>query len=69
MTQKVFQRPKDDPGTERFMEYFYKHCADVLFNPVLDLPDFKSITGEPCVRFHTDIATDSLSRTTPDFDT
>ncbi|GJE87442.1 hypothetical protein PsYK624_035250 [Phanerochaete sordida] len=44
MGTKVFQRPKDDPGTERFMDYFYKHCVDVLFHPLLDLPDFKNVT-------------------------
>ena len=46
MGTKVFQRPKDDPGTERFMDYFYKHCVDVLFHPLLDLPDFKNVTGK-----------------------
>ena len=45
MGTKVFQRPKDDPGTERFMDYFYKHCVEVLFHPLLDLPDFKNVTG------------------------
>lgn len=44
MGTKVFQRPKDDPGTERFMDYFYKHCVDLLFHPLLDLPDFKNVT-------------------------
>lgn len=28
------------------MDYFYRSCVDVLFHPLLDLPDFKSATGE-----------------------
>lgn len=42
---KMLQR-RDDPATEKFLDYFYKHCVDVLFKPVLDLPEFKSLTGK-----------------------
>lgn len=28
------------------MDYFYKSCADALFQPLLEFPDFKNITGE-----------------------
>ncbi|THG97475.1 hypothetical protein EW026_g4525 [Hermanssonia centrifuga] len=44
MGAKMFQRAKDDPGVERFLDYFYRQCADVLFNPLFDLPDHKSHT-------------------------
>ncbi|CCM03359.1 uncharacterized protein FIBRA_05488 [Fibroporia radiculosa] len=44
---KMLQRAKDDPGTERFMEYFYKHCAEILFRPLSDLPDYKTVTDSP----------------------
>lgn len=39
-------RAKDDPGTERFLEYFYKTCVDILFRPFHDIPEFKSLTGK-----------------------
>lgn len=42
MGARMLQRPKDDPTTEKFIEYFYKHCADVLFTPLIDLPEFKN---------------------------
>lgn len=45
MGVKMFQRPKDDPVTEKFLEYFYKQCADVLFNPLIDIPEFKNFHG------------------------
>uniref|UniRef100_A0A0W0FQ02 Uncharacterized protein n=1 Tax=Moniliophthora roreri TaxID=221103 RepID=A0A0W0FQ02_MONRR len=32
---------KDDPGTERFMEYFYKDCVETLFSPLHKLPKWK----------------------------
>ncbi|TFK66581.1 DUF625-domain-containing protein [Pluteus cervinus] len=35
---------KDDPGTERYMDYFYKHCAHILFKPLMDLPEWKQVT-------------------------
>ncbi|KAL4242339.1 Serine/threonine-protein phosphatase 4 regulatory subunit 3-like protein [Abortiporus biennis] len=44
MTAKMFQRPKDDPTTEKFMEYFYKSCVLVLFKPLFDIPEFKNKT-------------------------
>jgi protein phosphatase 4 regulatory subunit 3 len=53
MANRIPQRPKDDPSLERFMEYFYKHCVDVLFHPLLDLPEFKNVTGE-CILFSRD---------------
>ncbi|PCH40772.1 DUF625-domain-containing protein [Wolfiporia cocos MD-104 SS10] len=43
MTVKAMQRNnKDDPGVERFLDYFYKQCVDSLFRPLEDVPDFKS---------------------------
>ncbi|TRM67857.1 component of IIS longevity pathway SMK-1-domain-containing protein [Schizophyllum amplum] len=36
---------KDEPGTERFLDYFYKGCAKTLFAPITDLPDWRSVNG------------------------
>ncbi|KXN89450.1 hypothetical protein AN958_05612 [Leucoagaricus sp. SymC.cos] len=33
---------KDDAGTERFLEYFYKDCVHILFKPLLELQDWKN---------------------------
>ncbi|KIJ20439.1 hypothetical protein PAXINDRAFT_166491 [Paxillus involutus ATCC 200175] len=46
---KMLARPKDDPGTERFLDYFYKNCLEVLFRPYSDIPDFRKQT-EPVLR-------------------
>ncbi|KAF9226763.1 DUF625-domain-containing protein [Gyrodon lividus] len=46
---KMLARPKDDPGTERFLDYFYKNCIEVLFRPYSDIPDFRKQT-EPVLR-------------------
>ncbi|KAG6334864.1 hypothetical protein ID866_4224 [Astraeus odoratus] len=46
LNAKMSARPKDDPGTEKFLEYFYKHCIEVLFKPYNDIPDFRKQTGE-----------------------
>ncbi|KAJ8087026.1 Platinum sensitivity protein [Marasmius tenuissimus] len=40
---------KDDPGTERFMDYFYKDCVEGLFAPLHDLPKWRDFT-EPILR-------------------
>lgn len=40
------QRAKDDPGVEKFLDYFYKQCIDVLFKPFGDIPDFKNLAGK-----------------------
>ncbi|KAG7097393.1 hypothetical protein E1B28_004743 [Marasmius oreades] len=37
---------KDDPGTERFMEYFYKDCVEALFAPLHELPKWRDF-NEP----------------------
>lgn len=39
------QRAKDDPGIEKFLDYFYKQCTDTLFRPFGDIPEFKNLTG------------------------
>ena len=44
---KALSRPKDDPQTEEFLDYFYKTCIEVLFKPFFDLPEFKTLTGMP----------------------
>ncbi|EKM79939.1 hypothetical protein AGABI1DRAFT_72653 [Agaricus bisporus var. burnettii JB137-S8] len=33
---------KDDSGTERFLEYFYKECVHILFKPLVELQEWKS---------------------------
>ncbi|KAH9899446.1 DUF625-domain-containing protein [Cubamyces lactineus] len=38
------QRAKDDPGIEKFLDYFYKFCIDVLFRPIHDVPEYKDVT-------------------------
>ncbi|KAI0686629.1 hypothetical protein C8Q76DRAFT_803880 [Earliella scabrosa] len=35
------QRAKDDPGVEKFLDYFYKFCMDILFKFFQDIPEFK----------------------------
>lgn len=46
MNTKMLQRAKDDPGVEKFMDYFYKTCVETLFRPFGDVPEFKNVTGE-----------------------
>ena len=36
---------KDDTGTERFLEYFYKDCVHILFKPLLELQEWKNCKG------------------------
>lgn len=43
---KLLQRAKDDPGVERFLDYFYKHCIETLFRPFGDVPEFRTVTGK-----------------------
>jgi protein phosphatase 4 regulatory subunit 3 len=40
------QRAKDDPGVEKFLEYFYKSCIDTLFKPFSDIPEFRQLQSE-----------------------
>ncbi|KAF5332031.1 hypothetical protein D9758_014583 [Tetrapyrgos nigripes] len=35
---------KDDPGTERFMDYFYKDCVALLFKPFVELVEWKNFS-------------------------
>ncbi|KAI0940290.1 hypothetical protein AcV5_001437 [Taiwanofungus camphoratus] len=44
---KLLQRAKDDPGVERFLDYFYKHCIETLFRPFGDVPEFRTVTESP----------------------
>ncbi|KAF8638593.1 hypothetical protein AX17_002134 [Amanita inopinata Kibby_2008] len=34
---------KDDPGTERYMDYFYKHCVHILFKPSQNLSEWRFV--------------------------
>lgn len=40
------QRAKDDPGVEKFLEYFYKSCIETLFKPFSDIPEFRQLQSE-----------------------
>lgn len=40
------QRAKDDPGVEKFLEYFYKSCIDTLFKPFGDIPEFRQLQSK-----------------------
>lgn len=42
---RAMARAKDDPVTERFMEYFYAKCCENLFRPMVELPEYQKITG------------------------
>ncbi|KAJ7591477.1 component of IIS longevity pathway SMK-1-domain-containing protein [Mycena floridula] len=35
---------KDEPGTERFLDYFYNQCADTLFKPINEIHEWKTFT-------------------------
>jgi protein phosphatase 4 regulatory subunit 3 len=37
---------KDEPGTEKFLDYFYKTCMDILFKPLNDVPEAKNFAGQ-----------------------
>ena len=39
------QRAKDDPGIEKFLDYFYKFCIDILFKPFQEIPESKDVSG------------------------
>ncbi|KAI6034555.1 component of IIS longevity pathway SMK-1-domain-containing protein [Pisolithus microcarpus] len=48
---RLSARPKDDPGTEKFLDYFYKNCIEVLFKPYGDISDFRKQTdAEPTLK-------------------
>lgn len=36
---------KDDPGTERYMDYFYKCCVHILFRPLHNLSEWRAVKG------------------------
>lgn len=38
-------RTKDDPVTERFVEFFYQKCSETLFKPLIELPESHKLTG------------------------
>ncbi|QRW15976.1 Serine/threonine-protein phosphatase [Rhizoctonia solani] len=39
---------REDPATERFLQYFYEQCIISLYKPVLALPDFTALQGRGC---------------------
>lgn len=42
---KLLGRGKDDPGTEKFLDSFYKTCIELLLKPFSEIPEFKNLTG------------------------
>ncbi|KAI1795069.1 component of IIS longevity pathway SMK-1-domain-containing protein [Ganoderma leucocontextum] len=38
------QRAKDDPGIEKFLDYFYKFCIELLFKPFQEVPETKNVS-------------------------
>ncbi|KAG8763581.1 Platinum sensitivity protein [Ceratobasidium sp. 423] len=36
---------REDPATERFLQYFYEQCIISLYKPILALPDFTALQG------------------------
>lgn len=42
---KLLGRAKDDPGTEKFLDNFYKPCIEILFKPFSEIPEFKNLAG------------------------
>ncbi|TBU63354.1 component of IIS longevity pathway SMK-1-domain-containing protein [Dichomitus squalens] len=40
----MHQRAKDDPGIEKFLDYFYKFCIDILFKPFQEIPESKDVS-------------------------
>ncbi|KAF8504224.1 component of IIS longevity pathway SMK-1-domain-containing protein [Gautieria morchelliformis] len=48
-TMRAMARTKDDPVTERFLEYFYGKCCENLFRPMAELPEHQKLT-EPTLR-------------------
>ncbi|KAJ1308579.1 hypothetical protein OPQ81_004278 [Rhizoctonia solani] len=38
---------REDPATERFLQYFYEQCIISLYKPILALPDFTALQGAP----------------------
>lgn len=40
---KLLGRAKDDPGTEKFLDNFYKVCMDILIKPFDEIPEVKNL--------------------------
>ena len=40
----MLQRSKDDSAIEKFLDYFYKFCIDILFQLLSDVPLFGPAT-------------------------
>jgi protein phosphatase 4 regulatory subunit 3 len=43
---------KDELGTQKFLDYFYKNCVETLFKPFNDIPDFRTLSGETSGYFY-----------------
>jgi hypothetical protein len=38
----MMNQSKNNPDSEKFIMYFYNDCADTLFKPLEDIPEFKA---------------------------
>jgi protein phosphatase-4 regulatory subunit 3 len=66
---KLLARMKDEPGIERFLDYFYKQCIETLFRPFQDVPDFKNLTSKLGNAYHLiDRPQMLIYRSSPSFD-
>lgn len=48
MGPKPLLARKDDPNTERFMDYFYRHCIATLLKPLANLSEWKNFKEPIC---------------------
>ncbi|KAK4052875.1 Platinum sensitivity protein [Microbotryomycetes sp. JL221] len=46
---------QEDPDAERFLQYFYDHCVNLLFKPILDLPE-STLADKPLDLLPADLA-------------
>ncbi|KAG8897079.1 Platinum sensitivity protein [Tulasnella sp. 403] len=42
---KGFARLREDPTTERFLQYFYDSCIVALYRPLTEIPEFRDVTA------------------------
>lgn len=52
---------RKEGDTERFLDYFYKHCITVLFKPLMELPEWKNVKGMQCRCSRADVLFNSIT--------
>ncbi len=38
-------RLREDPINEHFFPFFYDHCINIMFKPLLEVPEWKKLSG------------------------